>query len=97
MLTFLIDTAYIVIYSWNFIILYFLFHGLHLATTLRVLNPVLCLHMTLFNQGAKAGVRDEDHTCRYHQSNIMRDSILSVIVCIYVCVFSSDILSSFYS
>ena len=52
-------------------------HGLHFATTLRVLKPVLCFHMTSFNYGAK-GVRDVDPTCRCHQSNIMPDSIFSV-------------------
>ena len=56
---------------------YFLFIGLHFATTLRVLKPVLCFHMTSFNYGAK-GVRDVDPTCRCHQSNIMSDSIFSV-------------------
>ena len=56
---------------------YFLFHGLHFATTLRVLKPVLCFHMTSFNYGAK-GVRDVDPTGRCHQSNIMPDSIFSV-------------------
>ena len=69
--------------------LFFLFHGLHYATTLRVLKPVLCFHMTWFNYGAK-GVKDVDPACRCHQSNIMPDSIFSVNIaqCVTcLCVF----------
>ena len=73
------------------IVLYFHFHGLHFATTLRVLKPVLCCHMTPFNYGAK-GVRDVDPTCRCHQSNIMPDSIFSIniaqcVTCLIVVCF----------
>ena len=59
------------------IILYFLFHGLHFATTLRVLNPVLCFRVILFNYRAKE-VTDVDPACKCHQSNIVPDSIFSV-------------------
>ena len=59
---------------------------------------VLCFHMTSFNYGAK-GVRDVDHACRCHLSNIMPDSIFSVniawcVTCLllfvlfyFLCVF----------
>ena len=59
------------------IVWYLPFHGLHFATTVRVLTPVLCFHMTSFNYGAK-GVRDVEPTCRCHQSNIMPDSNFNV-------------------
>ena len=42
-----------------------------------MLTSVLCFHMTSFNYGAK-GVRDVDHACKCHQSNIIPDSIFSV-------------------
>ena len=96
-LTFPIDTMYMVIQSWHLIILYFLLYGLNFVITLRVLKLVLSFHMTLFHYGAK-GVRDIDRTCRCHQSNIMPDNIFSVnitqritcgccfFVCMYVCV-----------
>ena len=95
-----------VIQSWHFIVLYFLLHGLHFVITLRVLKLVLSFHMTLFHYSAK-GVRDIDHTCTCHQSNIMPDDIFSVDItvynlwllffCMHVCVFRGDILGSFYS
>ena len=91
------------------ILLYFLFRGLHFATTLRVLKPVLCFHMTSFNYGAKE-VRDVDPACRCHRGNIMPDSIFSVniaqcLTCFFVffvllgfmCVLRGDDLGSFYS
>ena len=91
------------------IVLYYVFHGLHFATTLRVLKPVLCFHMTSFNYGAKE-VRDVDPACRCHRSNIMPDSIFSVniaqcVTCLFVCFvlfcfmcgLRGDILGSFYS
>ena len=90
------------------IVLYFLFHGLHFATALRMLRPVLCFHMTSFNYDAK-GVRDVDAACRCHQSNIMPDGIFSVniarcMICLlvfvlfcFMCVLRGDILDSFYS
>ena len=53
-----------------------IFHGLHSTTSLTVLKPVLCFHMTSFNYGAK-GVRDVDLTCSCHQSYIIPDSIFS--------------------
>ena len=73
------------------IVLYFLFHGLHFATTLRVLKPVLCFHMTSFTYGAK-GVRDVDPASRCHQSNIIPNSIFSVniaecVTCLFVFCF----------
>ena len=69
-------------------VLYFHFHRLHFATTLRVLKPVLCFHMTPFNYGAK-GVRDIDPACRCHQSNIIPDSIFSVNIAQSVtCLFA---------
>ena len=52
-------------------------------TTLRVLKPVLCFHMTSLNCVAK-GVRDVDPICRCHQSNSMPDSIFSVNIAQYV-------------
>ena len=72
------------------IVLYFLFHGLHFATTLRVLKPVLCFHMASVN-GAK-GVRDVDPARRCHQSNIIPNSIFSVnivecVTCLFVFCF----------
>ena len=76
-LTFSIDTTDILISGWHFIAWCFLFHGLHFATTLRVLNPVLCFHMTSFNYGTK-WVRNVGPTCRCHQSNIMSVTIFSV-------------------
>ena len=75
--------------SYHLIVLYFLFYGLHFATTLKVLKPVLCFHMTPFNYGAK-GVRAVDPACRCHQSNIMPDSIFNVNIaqCVtYLLVF----------
>ena len=92
------------------IILYFLFHGLHFATTLRVLNPVLCFHVILFNYRAKE-VRHVDPACKCHQSNIVPDSIFSVniaqlvtnrvclffVLLYFTCILSGDILGSFYS
>ena len=84
----------------------FLFHRLHFGTTLRVLKPVLCFHMALFNYSAKA-VRDVDPACRCHQSNVMSDGIFSIniarcvtclfVFCFVLCVLSGDILESFYS
>ena len=71
------------------IVLYFLFHGLHFATTFRVLKPVFCFHMTSFNYGAKR-VRDVDPAFRCHQSNIIPDSIFNVNIaqCVTcLCVF----------
>ena len=70
---------------------HFPFHGLHFATSLTVLTPVLCFHTTSFNYGAKV-VRDVDPTCRCHQSNIMPDSIFSVnnaqcVTCGYACCY----------
>ena len=59
------------------IVWYFPFHTLQFTTTLSVLKPELCFHMTSFNYGVK-GVGDVDPTCRCHQSNIMPDSIFSV-------------------
>ena len=76
-LTFPIDTIYMVIQSWHLIVLYFLLHGLHFVITLRVLKLVSSFHMTLFHYGAK-GVKDIDRTGRCHQSNIMPDNIFSV-------------------
>ena len=76
-LTFPIGTTYIVIQIRHWIALYFLFCGLHFATTLRVLKPVLCFHMTSFNYGAK-GVRNAELNCRCHQSNIIPDNSFSV-------------------
>ena len=92
-LTFPIDTIYMVIQSWHLIVLYFLFHGLHFVTTLRVLKLVLSFHVTSFHYGAK-GVRDIDGTCRCHQSNIMPDIIFSVNItqcitcgcCLFLCM-----------
>ena len=75
-LTFPKDTTDNLRNSRHFIVLYCLFHGLHFATTLRVLRPVLCFHMASFDYGAK-GVRNVDPTCRCHQSNIMPGSIFS--------------------
>ena len=84
----------------------FLFHGLHFATTHRVLKTLSCFHMTSFNYSAK-GVRDVESACRCHQSNIIPDSIFSVniaryVTCLFVCflflcVLRGDILGSFYS
>ena len=72
---------------WYLIVLYFLFHGLHFATTFRVLKPGLCFHTTPFNYGAK-WVRDVYPACRCHQSNIMPDSIFIVNIAQYVtCLF----------
>ena len=56
-----------------------------------MLKSVLCFHMGSFNYGAK-GVRYVDPTCRYHQSNIMPDSIFNVIIaqcvtCGQVCCY----------
>ena len=76
-LTFLKDTTVILRFSLHFIVLYFIFHGLHFATTFTVLKPVLCFNMTLLNYSSKME-RDLDSTCRCHQSNIMPDSIFSV-------------------
>ena len=45
------------------IVLYFLFHGLHIATTLRVLKHVICFHMASSNYGPK-GKRDVDPAYR---------------------------------
>ena len=59
------------------IVLCFVFHGLHFSTSLRVLKPVLCFHMTSLNYGAK-GVRDVNPTCICHKSNIMPDSIFII-------------------
>ena len=69
------------------VVLFFLFHGLHFTTTLRVLKPVLCFHMASFYYGAK-GERDVDPACRCHQSNIMPDGIFSVNIgqCV-TCLF----------
>ena len=64
-LTFSIDTTSTLIWGWHLIVWCFPFHRLHFATTLRVLKPVLCFHMTSFDYGAK-GVRDVDPTCRCH-------------------------------
>ena len=88
----------------------FLFHGLHFATTHRVLKTLSCFHMTSFNYSAKE-VRDVDSACRCHQSNIIPDSIFSVniarcVTCLfvfcfilfYVCIGEiGDILGYFYS
>ena len=70
------------------IVLYFLFHGLHFATTFRVLKPVLCFRMTTFNYRAKQA-RDVDPACRSHQSNIIPDSInVNIAQCVTcLCVF----------
>ena len=43
--TFPIDTTDILIQGWHLIVWYFPFHGLHFATTLKVLKSVLCFHM----------------------------------------------------
>ena len=59
------------------IFLYFVFHVSHIATTLMVLKPALCLHMTLFNVGA-IGVRDVDPACRCHRNSIIPDNIFIV-------------------
>ena len=89
------------------IALYFLFHGLQFATTLRVLKPVFCFHMTPFNYGARR-VKDVDPACRCHQSNIIPGSIFSVniaqcVTCLlvfvficFMCILRGDILGSFY-
>ena len=52
-MTFPVDTTDILIQGWPLIVWYFPCHGLHFATTLRVLKSVLCFHMTSFNYGAK--------------------------------------------
>ena len=65
------------------IVLCFVFHGLHFSTSLMMLKPVLCFHMTSLNYGSK-GVRDVNATCICHKSNIMPDSIL--IINIAQCV-----------
>ena len=57
-LTFPTDTAHCDI-EFAFDYFAFLFHGLHCATTLIVLKPVLCFHMTSYNYGTE-GVRDVD-------------------------------------
>ena len=59
------------------IVLYFLSHRLHVATTRRVLRPVLCFHMTSFSCGAKV-VMDVDPACGCHEGNITSNSIFSV-------------------
>lgn len=79
-------------FNWDFIVLCFLFHRLHDATTLRVLNSVLCFHIASFNYGAK-DVRHVDPNCTCHQSNIKPDSIFSVkiarcITCVWTCLFA---------
>ena len=50
-MTFPVDTTDILIQGWPLIVWYFPCHGLHFATTLRVLKSVLCFHMTSFNHG----------------------------------------------
>ena len=72
-------------------VLDFIFHGLHFATTLTVLTPVSCFHITSFNYGAKE-VRDADPACGCHQSNIIPDSIFSVniaqcVTCLFIFSF----------
>ena len=52
---------------------------------------MLCFHMTPFNYGAK-GLRDAEPASRFHQSNIMPDSIFSVkiaqcVICLFVSCF----------
>ena len=96
-----IDTTNIVIQGWHLIVWYLPFHWLHFATTLRVLKPMLCFHMTSFNYGAK-GVRDVDPTCRCHQNNIMPDSIFSVniaqcVTCGWVCCYCIVVFFLFFS
>ena len=88
-------------------VLDFIFHGLHFATTLTVLKPLLCFHMISLNYGAK-GVRVADPACGCHQSNVIPDSIFSVyiaqcVTCLFIFSFfyfmfvlSDDILGSFY-
>ena len=73
-LPFPIDTTDILIQRQHLCVLYFLFHGSHFTTTLWVLKALLCFHI--------------DHTCRYHQSNLMSDSIFSVNIahCIAISV-----------
>ena len=85
----------------------FFFYFLHFATTLRVLKPVLRLHMKSFNYGATEmrWVKHADAAGRSHRTNIMPDSIFSVntaqcITCSYfffcfVCVFGVLFLTSF--
>ena len=85
---------------YHLIIFYFLFHGLHFVTTVRVLMPVLCFQMISFNYGAKE-VRDLDPVCRCHQSNSMPDSIFSVniaqrVTCGYICFYVFCIFLLFY-
>ena len=49
--------------GYHLIVWYFPFHELRFETTLRVLKPVLCFHMTSFNYDAKR-VMDVDPSCR---------------------------------
>ena len=49
------------------------FFKLSLANAIMALTPVSCYYMTSFNYGGKEA-RDVGLTCRYHLSNIMRDS-----------------------
>ena len=45
-----------------------------IATTIMMLTPPSCYHMTSFNYGGKKA-RDEGLTYRCHQSNVIPDSI----------------------
>ena len=45
-----------------------------IATTIMILTPPSCYHMTSFNYGGKKA-RDEGLTYRCHQSNVIPDSI----------------------
>ena len=50
------------------------FSELPLATTIALLTPISCYHVTSFDYGGKKA-RDVGLTCRCHLSNVMPDSI----------------------
>ena len=60
------QTSWYRVSIWLFCI-FFLFHGLHFAVTLRVLKPVSCSYMTSFHDAPK-DLRDAEPSCRYHLS-----------------------------
>ena len=76
-LTFPINTTDIVVQNWHLILLYYFFHRLHFATTLRMLKPVLYFHMASIYYIAKRA-KDIDTTSRCHQNNVMPDRFFSV-------------------
>ena len=75
--TFPIDTTNISMQGCHLIVCYFRFDGLLFAITLEILKPVSCFHMTSFIYGVKR-VREVDTSFRFHQKNVMSDSIVSV-------------------